>query len=138
MPPRFALLASAALLPLALLACTSTRPVVYPNEKLRQAGGAGLQADIDACMAEAREYVKTGRVKDIAKSTAEGAVVGGAVGGATGAVLGEGRGAAAGAAGGAAGAFTRGILGSRDPDPVEKAYVNKCLSKRGYEVIGWR
>jgi uncharacterized protein YcfJ len=135
MTQRPVLLAAAALL---LASCASTRPVVYPNEKLRQTGGATLQADIDECMAEAREYVKTGRVKEVAKSTAEGAVVGGAVGAATGAVLGEGRGAAAGAAGGAAGAFARGILGSRDPDPVEKAYVNRCLAKRGYEVLGWR
>lgn len=135
MTPRLVVLAGCALL---LLSCASARPIVYPNEKLRASGQVALQADIDACMAEAHEYVRTGHVKDVAKSTAEGAVVGGAVGAATGAVLGEGRGAAAGAAGGAAGAFTRGILGSRQPDAVEKAYVNRCLQKRGYEVLGWR
>jgi hypothetical protein len=53
-------------------------------------------------------------------------------------VLGEGRGAGAGAAGGAAGAFAHGMLRSRDPDPVEKAYVNRCLAERGYDVLGWR
>jgi uncharacterized protein YcfJ len=128
------LLGAAALL---LLGC-ATRPIVYPNEKLRQTGQVQVEADIDACLAEAREYLKTGRTKEVARSTAEGAVVGGAVGAATGAVLGEGRGAGAGAAGGAAGAFTRAMLRSRDPDPVEKAYVNRCLAERGYDVLGWR
>jgi hypothetical protein len=128
-------LAAATLL---LFGC-ATRPIVYPNEKLRESGQVALEADIDACLAEAREYVRTGRVKEIAKSTAEGAVVGGATGAAVGAVVSSaGRGAGAGAAGGAAGAFTRGILDSRDPDPVEKAYVNRCLAKRGYDVLGWR
>lgn len=134
MPPRVLWLAAA--LPL-LFAC-ATRPVVYPNEKLRESGQYALEADIDACLAEAKQYLETGRVKEVAKETAEGAVVGGAVGAATGAVLGEGRGAGAGAAGGAAGAFTRGMLRSRDPSAVEKAYVNKCLARRGYEVLGWR
>jgi len=133
MPHRIVPVAVAVL----LLAC-ATRPIVYPNEKLRSTGKVALESDIDACLAEAREYVKTGRVKEVAKSTAEGAVVGGAVGAATGAVLGEGRGAGAGAAGGAAGGFARSMLRSRDPDPVEKAYVNRCLAERGYDVLGWR
>ena len=128
------------LLALALLVFgCATRPIVYPNEKLRQTGQVDLDADIDACTAEAKAYLKTGRGKEIAKSTAEGAVVGGATGAAVGAVVSSaGRGAGAGAAGGAAGAFTHGILRSRDPDPVEKAYVNRCLAERGYEVLGWR
>ena len=128
----------APLLALALLVACATRPIVYPNEKLRQSGTVAVEADTEACLAEAKEYLKTGRVKQVAKSTAEGAVVGGAVGAATGAVLGEGRGAGAGAAGGAAGAFARGMLSSRDPDPIEKAYVNRCLAERGYDVLGWR
>jgi hypothetical protein len=126
------------LLALALLLGCATRPIVYPNEKLRRTGNVTVEADIEACLAEAREYLETGRVKQVAKETAEGAVVGGAVGAATGAVLGEGRGAGAGAAGGAAGAFARGMLRSRDPDPVEKAYVNRCLAEKGYDVLGWR
>ena len=27
---------------------------------------------------------------------------------------------------------------ARDPDPIEKAYVNRCLAQKGYEVLGWR
>src|SRR5262245_66396804 len=94
------------LLPLAALALAAcaTRPIVYPNQKLRESGQAQVQADTDACLAEADEYLSSGHVPETAKRTGEGAVVGGAVGAAVGAVSGSvGRGAAAGAAGGAAG-----------------------------------
>jgi hypothetical protein len=32
----------------------------------------------------------------------------------------------------------RSMLRWRDPDPVEKGYVNRCLRQRGYDVLGWR
>ena len=136
MAHRVGLLASLALL--ALLAC-ATRPIVYPNAKLRQSGQVAVEADTDACIAEAKEYLESGRVPELAKQTGEGAVVGGAVGAAVGAVTSSvGRGAAAGAAGGAAGSMARGLWHWRDPDPVEKRYVDRCLAERGYDVIGWR
>ena len=136
MPDRIALIASLSLL--ALAACAS-RPIVYPNEKLRQSGHVAVEADTDACIAEAKDYLENGRVPELAKNTAEGAVVGGAVGGAVGAVTSSvGRGAAAGAAGGAAGSVAHGLFHWRDPDPVERGYVERCLAKRGYDVIGWR
>ena len=126
---------------LALLATSAcaTRPIVYPNEKLRQSGQVAVQADTDACLAEAKEYLESGRVPELAKQTGGGAVVGGAVGAAVGAVRGSvGRGATAGAAGGAAGGLVHGLWHWRDPDPVEKRYVERCLAERGYDVIGWR
>ena len=136
MPARLALLASLALL--SLSAC-ATKPIVYPNEKLRQSGQVAVQADTEACTAEAKAYLESGRVPELAKQTAEGAVVGGAVGAAVGAVTSSvGRGAAAGAAGGAAGSAARGLWHWRDPDPVEKRYIERCLAQRGYDVIGWR
>jgi outer membrane lipoprotein SlyB len=121
-----------------LLAC-ATRPIVYPNEKLRASEGVAVQADTEACFAEAGEYLEHGRMPEVAKRTAQGAVVGGAVGGAVGAVRSSvGRGAAAGAAGGAAGSLAHSLWNWRDPDPVVKRYVERCLSERGYDVIGWR
>ena len=128
MAHRVVLLASLALL--ALVAC-ATRPIVYPNEKLRQSGQAAVQADTDACLAEADEYLESGRVPELAKQTAEGAVVGGAVGAAVGAVTSSvGR--------GAAGSLAHGLWHWRDPDPAERGYVEHCLRERGYDVIGWR
>ena len=129
------------LVPFALLLLTAcaTRPIVYPNQKLRESGQVAVSADTDAGLAEAHEYLESGRVPEVAKRTGEGAVVGGAVGAAVGAVSGNvGRGAAAGAAGGAAGSLAHGLFHWRDPDPVEQRYVERCLAERGYDVIGWR
>ena len=136
MSARSVVLASLSLL--VLTAC-ATRPIVYPNQKLRQSGQVSVEADTDACIAEAKEYLESGRAPELAKQTGEGAVVGGAVGAAVGAVTSSvGRGAAAGAAGGAAGSFAHGLWHWRDPDPVEKRYVERCLGERGYDVIGWK
>jgi outer membrane lipoprotein SlyB len=131
---------SVSLAALALFAAScATRPVVYPNEKLRESGQVAVEADTNECIAEAKEYLRSGRVPELARRTTGGAVVGGAVGAAVGAVGGSvGRGAAAGAAGGAAGGLAHGLWRWRDPDPVERAYVNRCLRERGYDVIGWR
>ncbi len=123
---------------LATSAC-ATAPIVYPNQKLRDSGQVAVKADTEACQAEAEAYLESGRVPEVAKRTGEGAAVGGAVGAAVGAVSGSvGRGAAAGAAGGAAGSLAHGLWHWRDPDPVEKRYVERCLAERGYDVIGWR
>jgi uncharacterized protein YcfJ len=133
---RLALLAGLAAL---LLAACATRPIVYPNEKLRASGQVAVQADTQACIDEAEAYLESGRVPEVAKRTGEAAVVGGVVGGAVGAVRGSvGRGAAAGAAGGAAGGLVHGLWHWRDPSDVEKRYVERCLAERGYDVIGWR
>jgi hypothetical protein len=121
-----------------LLASCTTQPVVVAREGKQPSTSAAPQADVDACLAEAKQAVESNRAKETAANTADGAAVGGAVGAATGAVLGQGRGAGAGAAGGAAGAFMRSMLRWRDPDPVEKGYVNRCLRQRGYDVLGWR
>jgi hypothetical protein len=127
----------ACVLPFAL-AC-ATRPIVYPTQELRESGGGAVIEDTEACLAEAETYLEDGRVPEAAKRTTQGAVVGGAVGGAVGAVRGSvGRGAAAGAAGGAAGVVANSLWNWRDPDPVVKRYVERCLAERGYDVIGWR
>jgi hypothetical protein len=54
-------------------------------------------------------------------------------------VLGSaGRGAGAGAAGGATAGFFHWLFGARDPDPLERSYVDTCLRERGYQPMGWR
>jgi hypothetical protein len=56
-----------------------------------------------------------------------------------GAVVGRaGASAAMGGAGGGTGGLIRGLFRSRDLDPVQQEFVNKCLKDKGYEVIGWR
>ncbi|MBW2268540.1 MAG: hypothetical protein JRH16_08175 [Deltaproteobacteria bacterium] len=120
--------------------CAAKRPLLYPNDAFLEAGQDAVQQDIDACRAEARAYgAGTHPAARTAGSTAVGSASGAAVGAAAGAVRGRaGRGAAAGAAGGAAGGFVRGLFRSRNPDPIEARYVNICLGRRGYQVIGWK
>ena len=120
--------------------CAAKRPVLYPNAQLERVGAAVAQRDIDACIALAKAGgADTDREGRVAGSTAAGAVVGGATGAATGAVLGNaGRGAGAGAAGGAAAGLFRGLFRAREPDPVHRAWVEKCLRDRGYEPVGWK
>lgn len=120
--------------------CAPKRPVLYPNYHLTMAGQEAAQADIDDCLALARDYgAGADKGEKIAKDTATGTAVGGATGAAVGAVVGDfGKGAAAGAAGGAAGALTRSVIRSGDPDPIYRRFVEKCLRDKGYEPIGWR
>jgi hypothetical protein len=132
-------LCALALAAAAALGCATKQPVLYPNAKLREVGDAAAQADVAECTALARDYVKANPAGEAARRTGEGAVVGGATGAAAGAVLGSaGRGAGAGAAGGATAGFFHWLFGARDPDPLERSYVDTCLRERGYQPMGWR
>jgi citrate synthase len=105
---------------------------------LEQMENEVVQADLDQCMRLAAEHGSSSSGK-VVRGTAEGAAVGGAGGAAAGAVLGSlGRGAAVGAAGGAAVALMREIFRSREPDPVFRRFVERCLREKGYEPIGWK
>lgn len=133
---------------LALAACSTSRPTLYPNEHYNSVGAARADQDVANCEAQAKEYVKSGgeggrKAGEVARNVGVGATVGaasGAVGGAIGGNPGEG--AAVGAAGGA----TAGLLGTmfgwmfqrNEPDPVYRNFVEKCLRDKGYEPIGWQ
>ncbi len=124
---------------LALVGCGVQRPVLYPNNQLNRVGNAQSQRDIDECMQTAEAYVK----KNQDSKVAEGAVKGGAIGAATGAAIGAvtgnfGQALASGAAGGAAGGATWGLFKAAEPSPVYKNFVNKCLTDKGYEPVGWQ
>jgi hypothetical protein len=139
------------LLPVAVVfvftGCAARRPVLYPNERLKQVSREVAERDVDECMRQADEYMGSGRGGEVAGHAAvgagTGAAVGAAAGAAGGAVVGQaGRGAAVGAAGGGAAGLTRGLLGglfkSREPSLVYKNYVHRCLSDKGYDPIGWK
>jgi hypothetical protein len=128
------------IVPLAL-ACAARRPVVYPDEYVLGVGDAVVQRDIDECMELATQAGFEG--KPPARQTAEGAAVGSAAGAAVGTAVGAvfgnpGRGAGAGAAGGATRGALGGLFRSRDPDPIQRAFVEECLRERAYRPIGWR
>jgi len=123
-----------------LFGCAQHRPVLYPNAKLQSVGAAQAEIDVDDCMLLADAHVgNRSPVTSTAKSTGIGAAIGSAIGAVVGAFRGgAGRGAAIGAASGGTGGLARGILRSRTNDPVFQRFVQRCLSDRGYDTIGWR
>ncbi len=118
-----------------LIAGCASRPVLYPNKKLKSVGKEASQKDIDVCLAEADEYLESAEAKKILRGAGKGSIFGGAVGAVTGLLTGDVlRGATSGAAVGAA---AGGVGASLTPDQLERAYVNQCLQKKGYKVLGW-
>ena len=124
-----------------LSACSSSakRPVFYPNSHMKQVGRGQAQRDTDECMALADSYsVSRTRDGEVAGKATSGALIGGVSAGAWGIVRGDaGERALAGAlAGGSAGAVKGGVDSTR-MSPTFQRFVQRCLSERGYEVIGW-
>lgn len=126
----------------ALLAgCAEPKPLFYPNAHYNAVGQSQAQYDVDDCRRMA-ENAGASRGTNKAGSAATGAAAGGAIGGAAGAaggaVLGSvGRGAAVGAASGAAAGLVRAMIKRPQPSSAYKGFVNRCLSERGYDVVGW-
>jgi len=138
---RWSLVIAAALVAASLSGCGSKRPVLYPNKHYNNVGETAAQRDIDECMymAENHGVSETSGAGKSAGNVAKTAAVGGAAGAAAGAVRGRaGRGAGVGAAGAAAGATMRELFRSRQPDPVFKNFVDRCLREKGYEAVGWK
>ena len=140
--------ASLLLIALAMSACTTPRPVLYPNTKLRAVGEAAAQADIDDCIALARASgVDDGRAERLASQTAKNATVGAGTGAVVGAISDDtisgrsssaGTGAAIGAAATASATLLRGMVNASEPEAIHKRFVSICLQNRGYQLIGWQ
>lgn len=123
---------------LALTACASQKPVLYPNAALQQRGEQAGDQAIKACMQRADAAGLDYSKGNVARRTAESGAIGGAGGAVGGAIYGSAtRGAVAGAAGGATAGLIRSMFDRNDPAPVYRAYVNRCLAEQGYEPIGW-
>lgn len=135
-------------LSLIVLGCAAQRPVLYPNAQLKRAGTSAAERDIDQCMRQADDYVRSGgeggkALESAGSGAAAGAVIGAAGGAAGGAIVGHaGTGAAIGAASGGAAGATRAAIHEmfrkRGPSPVYKNFVNRCLRDKGYDPIGWQ
>ena len=89
-------------LSLLLAGCAAHKPILYPNEHYQQVGADAAQADIQDCMALAKEAGASsseGKTAQVATGTVAGGAVGSAAGAVGGAILGHpGRGAMVGAA----------------------------------------
>jgi len=119
---------------LLLVSCTS-RPQLYPNDKLRSGGKEQSKVAIDECLAEADAYLESSKGKQVVKGAGRGAAIGGALGTVSGLFSGNVvRGAVTGAAiGGTAGGVSEAV----SPNQLKQRYAEKCLSEKGYQVIGW-
>lgn len=122
----------------------SARPVLYPNATLNRAGDARGQQEVDACMSRARTVglTPTQNSNEVGRRAGEGAATAG-VASAVGALItgrgGEGMlraGAAGAAVGGSAGAVS-GAFHNDKPNATYRNFVHRCLSEKGFEVIGW-
>ena len=130
---------------LGLSACSSTKPILYPNPHFQSVGKEIAKQDTEACrhLAESSGAEQgSGRAGNVATSTAMGAGVGAAGGAVGGAIYGAaGQGSLVGAASGAAMGLLRGLYYMARPAQPNQAYVNfvsRCLQEKGYEVTGWQ
>lgn len=128
------------LVPIWIAVGCAKRPVLYPNAYYEQVGEVVAQEDIDDCIALAENAdLDTNQAAEAAKKTGAGAAVGTATGAATGAIRGgAGTGALIGLVSGSIIGFFSWMFGASEPDPVFVNYVDRCLSERGYESIGWK
>jgi hypothetical protein len=126
---------------LATTACSSHKPILYPNEHYREVGAEAAEADIKDCMALAKEAGASpsqGKSGQVATNTVGGGAIGSAGGAVGGAIRGHpGQGAMIGAASGATVGFLRGLLRKPAPSGAYKQYVDRCLRERGYDPTGW-
>ena len=128
-----------AVLLLLTAACATPRPVFYPNEKLKAAGPDAAQRDVNECLAQSKEYIKTSNLKPIVRKTGWGAATGAAMGAVLGLITGDiGRAASSGAAVGGVGGAMGGAYENSKPDSITRAFTERCLAEKGYSTLGWK
>ena len=114
---------------LLLASCSSTpsRPQLYPNQTLKDKGSQVSQTDIDACLKEAEDYLKTPEGEKLQRSNnapSVGTSIGFGFGGG-----GSGIGLGMGVGGGG-----RRLSGE---EQVRRNFANQCLVNKGYQIVGW-
>ena len=121
----------------------SAKPVLYPNAALTRVGEVQARAETDGCMAKAAQAGLTPdqKTNQVGRRAGEGAAIAG-VASAVGALI-TGRssdvlraGATGAAVGGSAGAVS-GAFHNDKVNPVYRQFVQRCLSEKGFDVIGW-
>ena len=121
----------------------TAKPVLYPNATLTRVGETQSKAEVDGCMARAAQAGLTPdqKTNQVGKRAGEGAATAG-VASAVGALI-TGRssdilraGATGAAIGGSAGAVS-GAFNNDKVNPVYRQFVQRCLSEKGFDVIGW-
>lgn len=121
-------------------ACAHPRPVIYPDARFKAPGGEeAARADVEACLSEAKAYLKANPAKRIGKRVGAGAVAGAVMGTVVGAFTGNyARAVSEGAAVGGTGGALHGAYESGSPDEIQRAYAARCLADKGWSLIGWK
>ena len=147
---RLIVLAPAIATSVVLAACATTgsgsssaRPVFYPNATLNKVGEAKAREEADACMAKAQSAGLTPDEKTnaVAHDAARGAAIGGVAGSVGSLVTGRSleRSLEHGVAGAAVGGSVGAVAGAfKDkPNTTYRRFVQRCLTDKGFDVIGW-
>lgn len=122
----------------------SARPVLYPNATLNRVGEAQGRMEVNACVsrAQASGLSPAQNTYEVGRRAGEGAATAGVASVVGALITGRGsegvlRAGAAGAAiGGSAGAVSGAFHNDR-PNGVYRNFVQRCLSEKGFDVIGW-
>ena len=122
----------------------SARPVLYPNATLGRVGDAQGRMEVNACLsrAQASGLSPSQNTNEVGRRAGEGAATAGVASVVGALITGRGsegvlRAGAAGAAiGGSAGAVSGAFHNDR-PNGVYRSFVQRCLSEKGFDVIGW-
>lgn len=143
-PQKFFSVIALAFLGLSLAGCASGRPILDENAKMSRVGEERAERDIDECLARADKYLARHKSdiqkKEVIKGAAGGAVVGGLIGALSGKGLGAAAGGAAlGAGVGASSSYVDNkMVGVSKEDHLKNRYVENCLKRKDYDVIGWK
>ncbi|MEO7159536.1 MAG: glycine zipper family protein [Polaromonas sp.] len=122
----------------------SARPVLYPNVMLNRIGDSQGRMEVNACMsrAQASGLSPSQNTNEVGRRAGEGAATAGVASIVGALITGRGSdgvlraGAAGAAVGGSAGAVSGAFHNDR-PNGVYRNFVQRCLSEKGFEVIGW-
>lgn len=130
------------LLSISLISSCSYNPIFAPNAKFKNAGEDVANQDAKQCKKEAEKYLKASKKRRAAKEGARGAGIGAIFGLIWGVLTGNIQGAIKSAAIGAGvgGTIKGGSVLAEDklkPDQIKQRYISMCLSKKGYQILGW-
>ena len=121
----------------------SAKPVLYPNATLTRVGEAQGRLEADNCIAKAAQagLRPDQKTNEVGRRAGEGAAVAGVASVVGALITGRGSdvlraGATGAAVGGSAGAVS-GAFHNDKASPVYRQFVQRCLSEKGFDVIGW-
>ncbi|MDD5728609.1 MAG: hypothetical protein PHV59_08605 [Victivallales bacterium] len=126
---------------LLLTACSTCRPVLYPNGHYREVGREQAEKDIQSAIDNAKKQglddtsATHAALARSAGKTAAGTGAAVAVNAASGSA---GMGSAASAAGGGMGLLIDWLFVKKTPRPLFRKHVELTLKEQGYQVIGWQ